>query len=82
MMLQLNPPLQVITPLGEAVAHFIESEADTVYFGVFQKETGENWWWENRLIRLMACLSDGRYETTPIKPSLGLAKALSRHKRR
>lgn len=42
-LIQLNPPLAVISPLGEAVAHFaLVKGTDLATFGVFQLKTGEN----------------------------------------
>jgi len=79
MILQLNPPLEMVTPLGEAEAHFLESSGDRIYFGVFQKNTGENWWWENCNIRLGKCLTSGRCNLSSIKLTPDLEKALSEH---
>lgn len=69
-MLQLHTPLDVITPLGAAEAHFIQPCGERTYFGVFQTATGENWWWENHLIRLAPCITAGRSFTSafPLSP--------------
>jgi hypothetical protein len=51
--LQLNPPLPIITPKGKALAHALIDygpEADLVWL-CFQDQTGECWCWGNRDIR-------------------------------
>jgi len=80
--IQLDPPLEMITPLGEAEAHFLESEGDRVFFGVFQKVSGENWWFENHLIRLAPCLTSGRPEVSTITLSTMMKSALAEHLKR
>lgn len=66
-MLQLDPPIPVITPLGEAIAHFAwTDDANTQTFGVFQLKTGESWWFDNRFIRLIPSITGERYGTSPI----------------
>jgi len=82
MILQLNPPLIVITPLGEAEAHFLQSESDLIYFGVFQKATGEQWWWENNHVRLATCLTGGRFSVSCMQLPSGMDAALSKHRER
>lgn len=78
---QLNPPLPMMTPLGEAWAHFIWSEGleTNVHFGCFQVETGENWWWENHNVRLVKNISVGHVNLTPIPPVPGLEPHLARY---
>lgn len=54
MITQLNPPLPLLTPLGQAWAHFVIDygiELD-LYWVCFQTDTGESWTWSNRDIRL------------------------------
>lgn len=64
---QLAPPLAMITPLGEAAAHFaLVNGADLALFGVFQLTTGENWWFDNRFIRLLPSITGERYSTSDI----------------
>jgi len=82
MILQLNPPLEMITPLGEAEAHFLENEGDRIFFGVFQKVTGENWWFENHHVRLATCLTSGRPKVSTITLSMTMKSALAPHLRR
>jgi len=80
MILQLSPTIRVITPLGEAIAHFIQEQGNEIYFGVFQIGTGENWWWENDKIRLCPCLSEGHHSISPIQEVAGLYTHKERHK--
>ena len=81
MILQLNPTIRMITPLGEAIAHFIQESGNEIYFGVFQVASGEQWWWENDKIRLMPCLTEGLHSISPITPMSGLEKHIKRHER-
>ena len=78
MITQLNPTVRVLTPLGEAIAFFLQEQGQEIYFGVFQVATGEQWWFENDKIRLSPCISEGVYTVTPI-PEIG---GLSLHKKR
>ena len=51
-MLQLNPPLPVVTPKGKALAHVLIDygpEADLIWI-CFQ-DTGEIWCWQNQEVR-------------------------------
>jgi hypothetical protein len=79
MILQLNPTIRVITPLGEAIAFFIQEQGQEIYFGVFQVATGEQWWFENDKIRLNPCLTEGHPSYSAITPMAGLEKHLERH---
>ena len=81
MITQLNPTIRVLTPLGEAIAFFIQEQGQEIYFGVFQLASGENWWFENDKVRLMPCLSEGLHSTSPITPMSGLEKHVKRHER-
>lgn len=78
---QLNPPLPLITPLGEAWAHFIWTQGieTNVHFGCFQVETGENWWWENDKVRLCKNISVGHVHLTDIPPVPGLESHAKRY---
>ena len=52
-MLQLNPPLPLITPQGKALAHVLidyGAEMDLLWV-CFQESTGEVWTWQNRDVR-------------------------------
>lgn len=53
MIVQLNPPLQIVTPKGKAIAHFLIDyglEHDLLWVA-FQTDTGESWTWSNKDIR-------------------------------
>ena len=80
MIVQLNPTIKMITPLGAAIAYFIQDVGNEVYFGVFQLATGEQWWWENDKVRLCPCITEGQHSYSEITPMAGLEKHLERHK--
>lgn len=68
-MLQLNPPIPVITPKGKAIAHFmiddgIESHLQWV---CFQDDTGECWTWNNTDIRAQFNITHGRVHISPFR---------------
>jgi len=66
-LLQLDPPIPVITPLGAAMAHFVwTDDANLLNFGVFQLATGESWWFDNRFIRQIQSITGERYATSKI----------------
>lgn len=53
-LLQLDPPLPLITPKGPAQAHVLidyGQEADLCWT-VFQDDTGECWTWRNQEVRM------------------------------
>lgn len=80
---QLNPPLFLQTPLGEAVAHFlwVEGLETNVHFGVFQLETGENWWWPNHQVRLCPNITMQHPCVSQIQHVPGLEDHKKRHKK-
>jgi hypothetical protein len=54
MMLQLNPPLPLTTPLGKCWAHFVIDygmEHDLLWV-CFHTDTGECWTWNNKDIKI------------------------------
>jgi hypothetical protein len=62
MLLQLNPPLPVITPYGKSIAHVLIDygiEHDLL-FVCFQNDTGECWTWSNKEIRADENITIGR----------------------
>lgn len=71
-MLQLNPPLPVLTPKGPGVAHFLIDygpEFD-LYWTVFLDANGECWTFANRAIRACKNITLGRLNVEPpSKPS-------------
>ena len=61
MILQLNPPLPVMTPKGEALAHIlIDYGAEHDLLWVTFQDTGECWTWRNPEIRAMKNITMGR----------------------
>lgn len=67
MIVQLNPALPLLTPLGKALAHFVIDygiESD-LYFVCFIDDTGECWTFSNKDIRADKNITYGRvYEKT------------------
>jgi len=64
MLLQLNPPIPVISPKGKGLAHAMIDygvEHDLLWV-VFQDETGECWTWNNKEIRGQVNVTMGRPE--------------------
>lgn len=62
MLLQLDPPIPVITPKGKALAHvLIDYGAEHHLIWVtFQDETGECWSWPNPQIKAQTNVTMGR----------------------
>ncbi|MFC4822248.1 hypothetical protein [Dokdonella ginsengisoli] len=61
-MLQLNPPLPMLTPRGEGFAHILIDygpESD-LYWTVFITDTGEVWTFSNREVRAAKNITLGR----------------------
>lgn len=79
---QLDPPIRVTTPLGAAIAYFLWSEDRAIYFGVFQDETGENWWFENYYVRIDTSITDPPHKVTPIFVPPDMDAALAPHRKR
>lgn len=79
---QLNPPLPMITPLGYAQAYFIWGEDRLVWYGVFQQETGEQWWWLNNYVRMVISISDEQFKISPIVLPPEMEVKLSSHRKR
>lgn len=62
-LLRLIPILYVVTPLGQAEAHFLQvPEINDNYcqWGCFINETKENWWFDNTLVRIVGSVSSRR----------------------
>jgi len=67
-MIQLNPPIPIMTPKGRGMAHFIIDygmENDLMWV-CFQDDTGECWTWENAYIRARTNQTIGRRKMSPI----------------
>lgn len=82
MIKQLNPPIPMMTPLGYALAYFIWGEDRLVWYGCFQCDTGENWWWLNNYVRLVPSISDEGYQISEIKLPKEMDRALAKHRKR
>lgn len=50
-MAQVNPPIHVVTPLGDAFCYFLEDGPRGVEWQTFIARTGESWWWRNHHVR-------------------------------
>lgn len=72
----------MITPLGYAMAYFIWTEDRLVWYGCFQQETGENWWWLNNYIRNVISISDEQYKISPIVLPPEMEAKLAPHRKR
>jgi hypothetical protein len=60
--LQLNPPLPLLTPKGEGIAHFLIDYGieDNLYWVVFINSTSECWTYSNTVIRACKNITLGR----------------------
>lgn len=79
---QLSPPIRISTPLGDAVAYFLWTEDRAVYWGVFQDETGEQWWFENYYIRIDPSITDTPHKVSAISTPRDMSEALAKHRGR
>ena len=68
---QLNPPIPLVTPKGEALAHFILDYGPEYHllWVCFQDDTGECWTWPNPEIRAFKNVTMGRTHISPIAGS-------------
>lgn len=62
--LQIDPPLPLISPKGKCYAHFLldyglESDLQWV---CFQDDTGECWTWNNSKVRMQPNITLGRID--------------------
>ena len=64
MLLQLNPPIPVVTIKGKGTAHVVidYSQEHDLLWVVFQDDTGECWTWRNADIRGQGNFTMGRPE--------------------
>jgi len=67
--LQLNPPLPVVTPYGDGYAHFMidYGQEHHILWVVAQDSTGEFWTWENPKIRMQNNVTMNRPKKTETK---------------
>jgi hypothetical protein len=79
---QIDSPFCCTTPLGEAVCHFVYDGGDETYWGCFQKETCELWWWRGHEMRYGIHISEGFVKQSPIKLSAEMEAALAPHRKR
>ncbi len=86
-MIQLNPPIPMISPKGKCWAHFLINDGPEhdLYWTVFQDDSGECWTWNNKDIRAQKNLTLGRENISPFyepwKVSLEKEKPNARPKR-
>jgi len=67
MLIQLNPPIPLITPHGPSLAHFIIDNGieNHLQWVCFNDKTGECWTWENPKIRAQKNTTMGRDHISP-----------------
>jgi hypothetical protein len=85
MIVQLNSPIPLRTPKGNALAHFIIDyglEHD-LFWVCFQDDTGECWTWSNKDVRAQSNITHGRTHITPFyNPQDVALKPLIKQKKR
>lgn len=66
-MIQLNPPLPVVTPKGKGLAHALIDNGPEFHLQwvCFQDNTGECWTWRNPDIRAQKNTTQGRDYISP-----------------
>ena len=66
--LQLQPPIPVVTPMGDAIAHLVidYSIEHSIHWVVFMEDTGQCWTLPNEKIRAQRNITLGRMN--PEKP--------------
>jgi hypothetical protein len=67
-LIQLNPPLPIVTPLGKALAHVLIDygiEHDLMWV-CFQSDTGVCWTWSNKDITADKNITIGRTYTDDV----------------
>lgn len=74
--MRLDPPIQVMTPLGLGLAYFLEDGPAGVEWQVFIRRTGESWYFRNPYIRLAPEATIG---IGPVSPFYNLPPELERH---
>ncbi len=77
--MRLEPPIQVMTPLGLGLACFLEDGPAGVEWQVFIRRTGESWYFRNPYIRLA---SDATIGIGPVSPFFNLPRELESHVKR
>ena len=66
---QLNPPIPLTTPKGEALAHFLidYGPESSLFWVCFQTYSGECWTWDNCEIRAPKNITLNRTNISPIQ---------------
>ena len=61
-LLQLNPPIPVVTPMGDGIAHIVVdySIEHSIHWVVFLEENGQCWTFPNEKIRAQRNITVGR----------------------
>jgi hypothetical protein len=79
----LDPPRGLHTPLGYALATEITvwGQEDYIYYNCWIAESGENWTFDNREVRLDPNITAGHPLISPIAYNSKYFAALQRHKR-
>ena len=69
MIIQLNPALPVMTPRGEAYAHFLIDYGmeEHLMFVCFINDTGECWTYKNTKIRMLPNITLDRTKNSEIE---------------
>ena len=67
MIIQLNPPIPLVTPRGKALAHFVIDEGieHHLLWICFLDNSGECWTWSNTDIRAQKNITAGREYISP-----------------
>jgi hypothetical protein len=62
MILQLNPPMPLVTPKGNGLAHLVIDDGieHSLLWVVFQDEGGECWCWRNQDVHATTNITIGR----------------------
>ena len=68
MMIQLNPPMPLLTPKGEALCHFLIDEGveHNLMWVCFLNENGQCWTFQNPEIRASKNITMHRYFVDPV----------------
>ena len=73
----------ILTPLGEAEAHFLQvpiNNDNYVQWGCFINETKENWWFDNTMVRIVGSCSGRRdSNVSPFFLSQGMLEMMTPH---
>lgn len=82
-MIQLNPPIELRTPKGIALCHFIATngaEANTLW--VCFEADGQIWWWPNHQVRAIRNFSMDRTDPEAPAPIPALERYKVRKRRK